>query len=374
MTLFMRTWLSPLVVGVVVLTAGCEKPPMESVQRGYRGLGMVEIFNPTTQAQLVAKNVVPVALPPASEGSPPAKTVFKNLQVLGDLSVNELLREMVAQATWVTGSAAGCPYCHVNGDLASDGLYTKVVARQMLKMTRHVNGNWKNHVFAADPAAGAAGQGSGVTCYTCHRGQPVPPYIWFKDNGPKTADGSALGSRAGQNAAAPAVAYASLPFDPMTPFLSQANDIRVISTTALPATNHQSIKQAEWTYGLMMHISDALGVNCTYCHNSRSFAPWDASTPQRTTAWFGIRMVRDMNNAYLEPLRTVFPRERLGPTGDVPKINCTTCHQGVYRPLYGAPVAKDYPALLGPATPQPATAPAAAPPAARQVVARAGAS
>jgi photosynthetic reaction center cytochrome c subunit len=59
----------------------------------------------------------------------------------------------------------------------------------------------------------------------------------------------------------------------------------------------------------------------------------------------------------------VFPRQRLGPGGDVPKVNCTTCHQGVYRPLYGAPVAKDYPALV----------PEAQTPALQNVVANAGA-
>ena len=52
----------------------------------------------------------------------------------------------------------------------------------------------------------------------------------------------------------------------------------------------------------MMHMSQSLGVNCTYCHNTRSFASWDASTPQRATAWYGIRMVRDLNNDYLDPL------------------------------------------------------------------------
>ena len=34
--------------------------------------------------------------------------------------------------------------------------------------------------------------------------------------------------------------------------------------------------------GLVM--SQALGVNCVYCHNSRSFASWDTSTPQRGVA------------------------------------------------------------------------------------------
>jgi photosynthetic reaction center cytochrome c subunit len=38
----------------------------------------------------------------------------------------------------------------------------------------------------------------------------------------------------------------------------------------------------------------------------------------------------------------VFPQERLGPLGDVAKINCATCHQGAYKPLYGASMLKDY--------------------------------
>jgi photosynthetic reaction center cytochrome c subunit len=35
--------------------------------------------------------------------------------------------------------------------------------------------------------------------------------------------------------------------------------------------------------------------------------------------------------------------------GDVPKLNCATCHQGAYKPLNGAPMAKDFPELLKPA-------------------------
>jgi photosynthetic reaction center cytochrome c subunit len=50
----------------------------------------------------------------------------------------------------------------------------------------------------------------------------------------------------------------------------------------------------------------------------------------------------------------------LGPTGDVPKIYCATCHQGTNKPLYGAPMLKDYPELVNP---KKAVAPAAAAPA-----------
>jgi photosynthetic reaction center cytochrome c subunit len=44
-------------------------------------------------------------------------------------------------------------------------------------------------------------------------------------------------------------------------------------------------------------------------------------------------------------LKPVFPAARLGPLGDVPKVGCATCHQGAYKPLYAAPMLKNYPAL-----------------------------
>ena len=93
-------------------------------------------------------------------------------------------------------------------------------------------------------------------------------------------------------------------------------------------------------------IHHSLGVNCTFCHNSRAFANWEESPPQRAVAWQGIRMVRDINNTYIESLRERFPATRLGPMGDVLKANCTTCHQGVNKPMYGAPMIRDYPELL----------------------------
>ena len=129
-------------------------------------------------------------------------------------------------------------------------------------------------------------------------------------------------------------------------------------TTALPTDNRTSIKQAEWTYSLMNHMSKSLGVNCTFCHNTRSFQSWEGP-PQRVTAYHGIRMARDVNNAYLEPLTANFPANRLGPGGDVAKVNCATCHQGVSKPLGGLAMAKDWPGLLTTGAPAPA-APASA--------------
>jgi photosynthetic reaction center cytochrome c subunit len=92
-------------------------------------------------------------------------------------------------------------------------------------------------------------------------------------------------------------------------------------------------------------------VNCTYCHNSRSFTAWDQSTPQRGTAWQGIRMVRDLNEDYLLPLTSQIPVSHRGPLGDVRKVNCATCHQGVYKPLFGASMLADFPELSAPTAP-----------------------
>jgi photosynthetic reaction center cytochrome c subunit len=62
-------------------------------------------------------------------------------------------------------------------------------------------------------------------------------------------------------------------------------------------------------------------------------------------------MAQDLNNNYMEPIQGIFPPHRLGPTGDVAKNNCATCHQGAYKPLYGAKMAKDFPELQAIAKP-----------------------
>lgn len=316
-----------------IFVAGCEAPPPETVQLGYRGLAMVHVQNPGDLARNYKANQPPEVIPAAPPGGPKVSEVYQNVQVLSDLTVADFTRMMVAVTTWVAPEQ-GCNYCHVPGDWASDDIYTKVVARRMFQMTQQANSAWKDHVAQ-----------TGVTCYTCHRGKPVPEYVWTTDPGPDLPSGV---SPTGQNIASSTVAYASLPFDPFTPFLDQANEIRVIGDSALPSGNLASIKQAEWTYGLMMQISDALGVNCTFCHNSRSFFAWDQSTPQRTTAWYAIRHVREINQEYIWPLNEVLPETRKGPLGDPYRVSCVTCHQGAYKPLYGAQMLKDYPALAGP--------------------------
>lgn len=314
----------------VSLLAGCERPPVESVQTGYRGTGMVAIVNPRTLDEQLQVSMPPEALPAAPDVGPRASEVYENVKVLGGLRVTEFVRLMNAITSWVSPEE-GCNYCHEAGNFASDAVYTKQVSRVMLGMTQRANQDWQSHVGD-----------TGVTCYTCHRGQPVPANVWVTDPGHPHAKGLAS---AQQNIASETAAFSALPYDPLTPFLLGDSDIRVVSDSALPEGSRKSIKQTEWTYSLMLHMSDSLGVNCTHCHNTRSFTGWDESPPARLKAWHAIRQVREMNNDYIGAAAQYLPDERKGPLGDPLKVNCKTCHQGAYKPMYGARMLQDYPSL-----------------------------
>jgi photosynthetic reaction center cytochrome c subunit len=244
---------------------------------------------------------------------------------------------MLAITEWVSPDdgtpSQGCAYCHNLNNLAEDSVYAKVVARRMLQMTKHINQDWTSHV----------GQ-TGVTCYTCHRGKNVPQNIWFTEPEMTRMKGM-VGNNNGQNMASKSVALSSLPYDPFSALLqggANSTNVRVAGPTALPSGEGKSVMDAEKTYGLMMHMSSSLGVNCTYCHNTRSFQSWENANPTRVSAWHGLNMVRGLNNDYLTPLKSTYPENRLGPLGDAPKAYCATCHQGAAKPLNGAQMLKDY--------------------------------
>lgn len=310
-----------------------EHPPTISVQRGFRGTGLDQIYNPRTVAELTRQAKIPRMLPAANPDGIRAGDAYKNVRVLKNLSVAQFTRLMVSMVTWVAPKQ-GCAYCHNVANMALDTNYTKVVARRMLQMTQNINGNWQAHV-----------QHTGVTCYTCHGGNPVPKNIWYNDPGPAVS--GIAETQTGMAHPTQRINYSSLPYDPFTAYLEQDNNIRVQGETALPNTNLSSIKQTEWTYALMIMMSQSLGVNCDYCHNTRAFYDWSQSTPARVTAWYGIRMVRDLNNHYLDPLNGVFPAYRKGVLGDSPKVYCNTCHQGIYKPLYGVSMLPTFKTELG---------------------------
>ncbi len=328
-----------------VFVAGWDTPPIKSEQWGFRGVGMAQFSEPEEDAELVASNVVPEPPYDPDPSGIRASEAYENVQVLGHLSADQFNRIMLSITEWVVpadvrsdpNSGGGCNYCHNPQNLASDEVYTKNVTRRMFQMTWDINEGWTKHV-----------QNTGVTCYTCHRGNGVPQYVWAKAEAPS---GNMNFSQAAQNTAGENVGLSSLPYDPFSAYLEGSEEIRLATDTVLPTGNEQRIENAEKTYALMIHMSESLGVNCTYCHNSRAWASWELSTPQRVTAWHGIRMARHVNNEYLNPLSSVFPdvgpdgMPRKGPYGDTLKTNCTTCHQGLAKPLNGQPMAADYPEL-----------------------------
>jgi len=302
-------------VALCVTAVACSAGKKVESQTGYRGTGMEDLYSKTELANQVAAVAakIPKSLPAA--GAPrPLPMPWKNVQVLTDVSADEMTRTMLAMSQWVAGTQSNCQYCHNLSapwdDTSATGkpLYTKVVARRMLQMVRNINQQYSGHVL-----------NTGVTCYTCHLGKPIPNGVWF-------AEGSHQLER----------------------YFLDVNGVRVQTHVQAPSNgNRSSVKQAEWTYALMIKMSSSLGVSCNHCHNSRVFTSWEEAPPQRVQAMIGAEMVRDLNQHYLTPLEQVFPVVRRGPAGDAPKLQCMTCHNGAYRPLYGYPMAKDYPALWG---------------------------
>lgn len=352
-----RTIAIAALASAALTLSGCELGPKQSVQNGHRGTGMDTV---TLKKVAMAKDDVP-APPyesPSTEG-PRAKDVYQNVQVLGDVSEEQFTYTMAAITAWIAPEK-GCNYCHNPENMASDEIYTKVAARKMLQMTRNINQNWTKHVAT-----------TGVTCWTCHRGNAIPANYWAL---PEPGKNGIIGNLQGQNQPLPDSAYSSLPNASLALYLTgdpkTDKSIRVVSDGIHPtAANKLTVKETEPQYALMNHISTSLGVNCTFCHNAQAFKPWNISTPKRATAWYGLRMVRDLNGQYISPLKDVFPAHRKGPMGDPFKVSCATCHQGKSKPMGGYKMAKDYPALWGSPVATPVAAPAAAPEAPTEPVA-----
>jgi hypothetical protein len=95
----------------------------------------------------------------------PAKDVFKNVQMLGDLPAARVLRTMQA---FTRALGVACTKCHVPGQFESDEKDDKGVTRDMMKMTRAINEDYLKKIAAL------ADDKPNVNCNTCHRGQAKP--------------------------------------------------------------------------------------------------------------------------------------------------------------------------------------------------------
>jgi photosynthetic reaction center cytochrome c subunit len=237
-----------------------------SMQTGPRGTGMsvpefkADLARPDPAIELILANEPIIPEP----GEQLAGDIYENVQVLGGLTDANFNRLMAAMTEWVAPEQ-GCAYCHGDGDLETygeDNLYTKVVARRMIEMTQNINENWDGHVNANKQV--------GVTCMTCHRGQNVPSNIWFKIT---PVNESVAGWSAVQNRATSISQSTSLPSDALEKYLLEYEQINVhdLESRVKNQPGDPLIQQTERTYSLMNYFSNALGVNCVFCHNSRAF-------------------------------------------------------------------------------------------------------
>jgi photosynthetic reaction center cytochrome c subunit len=328
------------VVGVSVIAATAlvtlgQPFATDSLQTGPRGTGMEVVkfvsdiggTEPTIEAFLATET--PPITPTGGERT--AGEAYENAEpLLADLTVENYDRLLTAMRAWT-----GIP------DLLEDPEnYQTVVARRMIQMVQNINENWDGHVNAYGE--------NGVTCYTCHRGEPVPSDIWFLSTPTVLA---AQGWSANQNRVTPLSSFTSLPSDALEAYLLNLEPIAVHDlesrVAGIPGQDgYPGIQHAERTFAFMNYISNSLGVNCTFCHNTRAFYDGAQVTPQWANEALGIAMVQELNAEYLVPLQDVYPAERLGALhGDAPKAACRTCHKGYQRPLQGLNVMGNWPEL-----------------------------
>ena len=81
--------------------SGCERPSPESVQSGYRGTGMVQVYNARLLEAKTEVNQPPFVIPSPGSDGPKASQAYKNVKVLGNLSVGEFNRLMASMSSWV---------------------------------------------------------------------------------------------------------------------------------------------------------------------------------------------------------------------------------------------------------------------------------
>jgi len=325
--------------------------PVRGTQMHFRGLGAAQ-FAPT-EARLWVSATLPKPEPAVQPEGRPASAVYKNVQVLGQVDAAEFMRLQRAITTWVAPTQ-GCAFCHDGQDYASDAKPTKIAARDMLKMVRYVNSAWASHVGP-----------SGVTCFTCHRGQPVPSEALFLRK--SMPEPRVIGHR---DEAWYEPAETVYNFFPAAGYAEYYLGKEPISAQSPVARGGQVAQQVvvKRIYEMMMQMSLEIGVNCGFCHNSRALMSWAESTPERWVGFYALRLIRDLNRTYLLPLASKIPqqRERVH-ENRIPALpdweagiqpgnalaTCGTCHYGLPKPLNGKALLAYYPELKGDAPPAP---------------------
>lgn len=305
-------------------------------QTGPRGIGMSvpKFVRENAQYDPAVETYVAFDRVEVPEGTPTAAEAYGEVIAFGDMDKANFDQLQAAMSAW-TGSDI---VLYDNGQVDAAQLE---VTKSCVELTQYLNSDWDVHNLASD--------GRGVNCYTCHRGEPTPPETWYKSG---NVSGIARGWGAVQNrvmieGAYSQSEYTSLPVDAVEKYLLDGESIKVHSLESRVPTleGDPTWQNAERTFSLMNHQSNALNVNCVYCHNSRAFYDPTQVTPQWSITTLAQQMAIDVNQTFFEPRAEYLPAEKLGPMGDAGKMNCATCHNGVVSPLNGTDMIGAWPEL-----------------------------
>jgi hypothetical protein len=170
----------------------------------------------------------PEGLDWGAEGEKPARELFKNVKLLGDLTGN---RMMAAMQSMEASLGQRCRLCHDPNDWPSDAKPPKDTARGMMIMAYDLN----TRFFDGH---------NRVTCYTCHLGNQVPP-----------------------PAADPTPEQMRKPVFPVP-------DGPFTNLKVLDGSNRDEVLQ------VMAWFTADLGVECSHCHVDRDYAS-DAKAPKQ---------------------------------------------------------------------------------------------
>ncbi|GAB4449444.1 MAG: photosynthetic reaction center cytochrome c subunit family protein [Chloroflexi bacterium OHK40] len=207
-----------------------------------------------------------------------------NVQVLTGMTSGQIWTYMQQYVSG--GLGVGCQYCHNLNNFASDEYPAKIAARNMLYLVSDINAqfivdlpNWK---------------GNYVQCATCHNNQPnnleafgtqfiksipdIPVTVDpLDENGQPILDPAQKPEEIrGQVGLQDAVLYYIYnyqvwrPFDPADPESGRGS-------LALTLDGGRTQDQVTINQNVMNYQSWALGVGCTYCHNSRNFVAYETN-------------------------------------------------------------------------------------------------
>jgi hypothetical protein len=247
---------------------GCGAPPATTTP-ATRPLppATTDLVSPLTAAGVDH----PQALDWGAKGDEPARQIFKNVNVLGDLTGNRMMAGMQS----MDGSlGVGCDHCHDTENYPSDAKTPKDTARKMLRMAHDIDTRFfEGRTF--------------VTCFTCHRRESEP------------------------EAFTPTKPAPEWPMPPLS-----ADEAAKPAKTIFKNLELTGDVPAGRIPTVMNLFATALGVGCAHCHDTGDWA--SDKKPAKKRARDMLRMVRAIGETYF--------------SADKNPVRCGTCHRGDVRP------------------------------------------